>query len=63
MITRFTEVQSVYIELTTYRVGLYLIKGENVNYLNLLKFTHIPPPPKKKRRSVPTDLILTFQNK
>lgn len=48
MITRFTEVQSVYIELTTYRVGLYLIKGENVNYLNLLKFTHIPPPPKKK---------------
>lgn len=48
MITRFTEVQSVYIELTTYRVGLYLIKGENVNYLNLLKFTHNPPPPKKK---------------
>lgn len=62
MITRFTEVQSVYIELTTYMVGLFLIKGKNVNSLNLLKFTHNPPPPKKKR-SVPTDLILTFQNK
>lgn len=45
MITRFTEVQSVYIELTTYRVGLCLIKGENVNSLNLLNFTHNPPPP------------------
>lgn len=47
MITRFTEVQSVYIELTTYRVGLYLIKGENVNSLNLL-ITPPPPPQNKK---------------
>lgn len=45
MITRFTEVQSVYIELTTYMVGLFLIKGKNVNSLNLLNFTHNPPPP------------------
>lgn len=52
MITRFTEVQSVYTELTTYRVGLCLIKGENVNSLNLLNFTHNPPPPPQNKKGL-----------
>lgn len=55
MITRFTEVQSVYIELTTYMVGLFLIKGKNVNSLNLLNFTHNPPPLPPKIKKVCTN--------